>query len=107
MKIRFHWQRERRRDLVIMAKTLFRSTHDDRLFCEACGFDFGKIYGEPDFIEAHHKTPLRDLEVGAKTKLSDFVMVCANCHRMLHYGTPWLTVDELKRKMESVGFKPA
>jgi 5-methylcytosine-specific restriction protein A len=28
-------------------------------------------------------------------------MVCANCHRMLHRGSPWPTVDELKAKHES------
>jgi hypothetical protein len=97
-KLRSHWQRERRPELVRMAKDLFRCKNK-RLFCEVCGFDFGKTYGAPNFIEAHHKTPLCDLEPGMKTKLSDLAMVCANCHRMLHRGTPWPTIAELKKMM--------
>jgi predicted HNH restriction endonuclease len=98
-KVRSHRYRERSRELVLMAKQVFRGQNEGRLFCEACDFDFGKIYGEPDFIEVHHRIPLCDLEPGAKTKLSDLAMVCSNCHRMLHRGHPWPTVDELRRKL--------
>lgn len=94
-----HRRRERSRELVTMAKQLFRMNHGNRLFCEVCEFDFGAVYGAPDFIEAHHKIPLRDLKPDTKTKLSDLVMVCANCHRMLHRGNPWPTLAELKQKV--------
>jgi 5-methylcytosine-specific restriction protein A len=29
--------------------------------------------------------------------LEDLVVVCANCHRMLHRSREWLTVDALSR----------
>jgi predicted HNH restriction endonuclease len=101
-KIRSHRRRERSRKLVEMAKEVFHAKHG-RLFCQACGFDFGKVYGEPDFIEAHHLIPLRDLKEGYRTKLSDLAMVCPNCHRMLHRGKPWSTIDELKRRITMHG----
>jgi len=31
-----------------------------------------------------------------KTKPEDIVMVCSNCHKMLHRRRPWLKIDELK-----------
>jgi putative restriction endonuclease len=98
-KLATHLKRERRPELVQLAKRLFRANHDNRLFCEVCRFDFGPIYGEPDFIEAHHRIPLRDCQPGHRTKISDLAMVCANCHRMLHRGNPWPTVEELKQRI--------
>ena len=82
-----------------MAKKVFQAKHG-RLFCQVCGFDFGRTYGEPDFIEVHHLIPLKDLKEGQKTKLSDLAMVCPNCHRMLHRGSPWPTIEQLKQRLE-------
>ena len=105
IKVRSHRHRERSRELVLMAKQVFREQNNGRLFCAVCEFDFGKTYGAPDFIEVHHKIPLCDLDPGTKTKLSDLAMVCANCHRMLHRGNPWPTVDGLKQKIEAAKTK--
>ena len=98
--LRTHLRRERSQRLVKKAKRLFRANNQNRLFCEVCSFDFGKGYGEPDFIEAHHRIPIRDCQPGHTTKIPDLAMVCANCHRMLHRGNPWLTVEELKERRD-------
>jgi hypothetical protein len=100
-KVRSHRQRERSRELVTMAKAVFKKQNQGRLFCEVCDFDFGKTYGAPGFIEVHHRIPLRDLKPGAKTKLSDLALVCANCHRMLHRGSPWPAIEELKHSIKA------
>ena len=100
LKMKVHWRRERSRELVMMAKALFRKKNG-RLFCEICSFDFEKRYGERDFIEAHHRVPLHELSPGTRTKLSDLVMVCANCHRMLHWGKAGLTVEQLRQRVVS------
>lgn len=102
VEYRSHRDRERSRELVVLAKHLFRLNHEGRLFCEVCDFDFGLKYGDPDFIEAHHRIPLRDLRPGTRTRVSDLAMVCANCHRMLHRGSLWPTVDELKQKIQAL-----
>lgn len=57
--------------------------------CQVCGFDFAIHYGElgKDFIEAHHLTPLYSLPEGVVVSMNprtDFAVLCANCHRMLH-----------------------
>jgi len=67
-----------------------------RVACEACGFDFAQTYGPrgEDFIECHHRVPLH--EIGPSwTTLSDLVLLCSNCHRIIHRKRPWLSFEEL------------
>lgn len=66
--------------------------------CEACEFDFEKIYGERgrDYIECHHRTAL-SVSGETETTLADLALVCSNCHRMIHRKQPWLTVEELRQ----------
>lgn len=94
---RIHHYRERDRSLVDKRKAqeLKRS---GRLACEACGFEFAATYGArgQSYIEAHHTRPLETLEPGARTKVSDLALLCANCHRMVHAKRPWLSIEELK-----------
>ena len=33
---------------------------------------------------------------GDVTKIEDFIMVCSNCHSMLHVGKDWITHEQLK-----------
>jgi 5-methylcytosine-specific restriction protein A len=99
---RLHRQRERN---ASKTKEKKRKVLADQkcLKCEVCGFDFLEVYGElgDGFIECHHLTPISEPN-RAKTKLSDLALVCANCHRMLHRGRPWHTVDGLKEKLRVV-----
>lgn len=94
---RLHRTRERSRKLVDKKKKSFLKQHSS-LFCEACGFDFEKTYGDrgKGFIECHHTKPVHEMQPNETTKLSDLVLLCANCHRMIHAQRPWLTVDELQ-----------
>jgi len=89
---RLHRQRERNTNLVKKKKATAES-----LSCEVCGFDFLATYGEigRGYIECHHTLPISDYSSGQKTKLQDLVLVCANCHRMLHRRRPWLSISEL------------
>jgi 5-methylcytosine-specific restriction protein A len=68
------------------------------LACEVCGFDFKTVYGErgEGFIECHHTRALETLETESKTNVRDLVLVCSNCHRMIHRRRPWLSIDELR-----------
>ena len=81
-RIRTHKVRERNPQLVKKAKERFVN-ENGKLFCEACGYDFSKLYGF-SYAEAHHKKPLHLLKAGEKTKESDFGILCANCHRAVH-----------------------
>jgi 5-methylcytosine-specific restriction enzyme A len=94
---RMHRVRERNRELVKKKRdAVLRAT--GRLACEACGFDFNDQYGEHGrgFIEVHHMLPLHALTPGSRTRMQDLAVICANCHRMVHAKTKWLTLPELK-----------
>lgn len=77
-----------------------------KVACEVCTFDFERTYGERGrlYIEVHHRTPLH-VTGSTRTKLTDLALLCSNCHRMVHRGRPWLTVDELRSSI--VAQRPA
>ncbi len=92
-----HLQRERNVKLIELSKKKFIEQHG-HLYCEVCGFDFEAIYGDlgKKFIEAHHVKPVSQMTENEKTSIDDIVMVCSNCHSMIHRKKPWLTVDKIK-----------
>ncbi len=99
-----HIVRERNRKLAQKKKEKVRR-ESGRLVCEACGFEFTEKYGEErgeGFIECHHTKPLRDLKPGSVTRLNDLVLLCSNCHSMIHAKQPWLEMKELKRLIKRV-----
>ena len=92
-----HLQRERNVKLIELSKKKFIEKNG-RLYCEVCGFDFAKTYGDlgEKFIEAHHIKPVSQMAENEKTSIDDIVMVCSNCHSMIHRKKPWLTIDKIK-----------
>lgn len=92
-----HLQRERDPGIVKRLKQK-RLVNAGVLACEVCEFDFARVYGDHGvgYIEAHHKTPLRDFAEESSVTEEDFALVCANCHRMLHRGNPWPTIGVLR-----------
>jgi 5-methylcytosine-specific restriction protein A len=95
---RQHVSRERNRKLVAKKKRSVLKKLG-RLECEVCGFNFGVRYGErgDGFIECHHTKPVASLGNGGKTHIDDLALVCANCHRVIHRGKPWLTIEEVRK----------
>jgi 5-methylcytosine-specific restriction enzyme A len=71
------------------------------LACEVCGFDFERTYGERGarYAEVHHVVPLH-VTGPTTTRLADLAVLCANCHRMIHRGSPWLSPAELRDLVE-------
>ncbi len=96
-----HIIRERNPRLRQQAINNFLATNKT-LHCEACKFNFEKKYGKhgKDFIECHHTIPLSQMKHGHKTKSEDLVLLCSNCHRMVHRGKKWLSLDELRKLMK-------
>lgn len=57
------------------------------LICEGCGLDAKKRFGDlaNRVIEAHHLTPVAAMpEEGREVTVSDFAVLCATCHRLIH-----------------------
>ena len=92
-----HIVRERNHKVIKDAKERFIKEHG-KLYCEVCGFDFTEKYGElgKSFIEAHHLKPVSELKEGEKTNINDLVMVCSNCHSMIHRYKGKLLRENLK-----------
>lgn len=97
MLTRKHIVRERNRKLVETKRKRAMKKHG-KLICEVCDFDFANCYGNrgDGFIECHHTKPVETLVEGNKTHIDDLALVCANCHRMIHRGRPWISVTELR-----------
>lgn len=94
--------RQRNTRLVNEAKARYMEAHG-HLSCEVCGVNFEDVYGDvgAGYIEAHHPEPIsqKDNET-SYTDLEDIVLVCANCHRMIHRSNPVLSIQELKHIVE-------
>lgn len=95
---RTHKARERNSQVISLAKEKFKKLKG-RLYCQVCGFDFEKTYGQigKDFIEGHHTIAVSEMSSDHKTKVEDIAMLCANCHRMVHKKRPWLTMKDLDK----------
>ncbi|WAH37036.1 HNH endonuclease [Alicyclobacillus dauci] len=100
-KLVLHKVKERNPAVIRAAKDHFKSNHNGRLFCEVCGFDFERTYGEigEDYIEGHHIVPLSALTAETLTSVDSIALVCSNCHRMLHRQNPPLSIEQLQRAM--------
>lgn len=96
---RTHFHRERDKRLRDRKIRSFLKTHQ-RVHCEICRFDFEVTYGDRgrDYIEVHHILPLH-ASGPTKTRLDDLILVCSNCHRMIHRSTPWLTPKQLQESI--------
>lgn len=94
---RLHRVRERNPQIIELAKRR-RMDADPLLHCEVCNFSFVKFYGKLGwgFIEAHHVLPLSQSVGETETRIEDIVLVCSNCHRILHRRRPWPSTDDLK-----------
>ncbi|RBO96851.1 HNH endonuclease [Nocardia puris] len=102
-----HFRRERDPKLRADKIEEFCRTNQ-RVRCEVCGFDFEEVYGPrgAGFIECHHIVPL-SVSGETKTRLSDLILLCSNCHRMIHRGPRWLEPDELRAMLATVPSRAA
>ncbi|MFA5106412.1 MAG: DUF3578 domain-containing protein [Candidatus Micrarchaeia archaeon] len=97
MALRMHYARERNQSIVKKAKEA-RLAKDGKLDCEICGFNFNEKYGKlgSNYIEAHHKVPLNEIQGITETKIEDLALICSNCHRMIHIKYPAHSIEEIK-----------
>ena len=88
-KIRTHFKIERSLK-IRKAKVEQYKNLNGVIDCENCLFDYAKRYpilGD-GFIEVHHKKQLALLMPNERTYLSDLMLLCASCHRMVHRARP-------------------
>ncbi|MBB3953391.1 HNH endonuclease [Novosphingobium sediminicola] len=80
-------ERQRNSDASNQKRAAIRAANDGRLACEHCDTDWYAIYGDKiadAVFDVHHTIPLSKMDQGHKTKISDLLCLCANCHRAEH-----------------------
>jgi 5-methylcytosine-specific restriction enzyme A len=97
----YHRKIERNRTAAKNAKKFHGTT------CQACELNFGQRYGEigEGFIEAHHLKPIGMLEEGVPIKYdvaSEFAVLCANCHRMIHRTEDPSDLEGFKERLRQI-----
>lgn len=73
------------------------------LDCMACGFNFERTYGAlgTGFIEVHHVVPLSEAGKSKTDPATDLIVLCANCHRMVHRERGvCLSLEELRAQIK-------
>ena len=72
--------------------------------CDICEQNYFDRYGV-EYIEAHHKIPLSSFTQETETQLSDFVLLCPNCHKAVHIymKTTDQNYDAIKYKLQHAG----
>lgn len=92
-ELRRHFAQHRRRERWLReAKIADASSRspDGRLRCQVpgCAFDFEAQYGSlgKGYMQVHHLQPLTARIEPEETRLEDLVLVCPNCHAMIHRG---------------------
>lgn len=92
----FRQHRVRERDSSLTFEKKLAAIKRGNLKCEVCLFSFQDTFDQ-DYIECHHKIPIYKGE--RITKLEDLVLVCSNCHRMLHrkINGDFLTIEQLRK----------
>ncbi len=72
-----HLLAERNRAVVSRLKSV------SNLECDICTLTFAGRYGV-DYIEAHHKVPITTYSAAYTVTISDFALLCPNCHKAVH-----------------------
>jgi 5-methylcytosine-specific restriction protein A len=88
-----------------------RAVRDAKRFhgyeCRVCGVDYQALYGKAGerCVDAHHVTPFSKLEEGPTplNPKTDFVIVDASCHRLIHSRAEPLTIQEARAMRKRVG----
>ena len=93
-----HRIHERNRTIIRLKKAAAK----ENLRCEVCGFLFFEKYGAigQDFIEVHHINPVATMQPNKRTRIEDLILICSNCHRMIHSKREGITIDKLKSALK-------
>lgn len=95
----FQYHKNRETDpIVIKVKKEMVLATTQKLKCEVCSFDSLAFYGEigNDLMEIHYNKELKKEPGLESSEMSDFVVVCSNCHKALDKNFGLLDALDLK-----------
>lgn len=90
----------RKRSRQLREAAVDHYTRNGRIPCDACSFDFELAYVDigVGYIQIHHLEPISfggQRELPLDEAVHKVRPLCANCHVMVHYRDPWITVENL------------
>jgi hypothetical protein len=96
---KLHNSRERDATIVKQKKQAFIK-QNGYFSCEICKEVLQDKYGPmaEQVIEVHHTKPVHLMKPGDQTSLQDLVLLCPNCHRVIHSGEAVKNYEELKKR---------
>ena len=80
-------KRRERSSALRKAKVKNFLTTNDFIHCELCNINLDELYPSSlsdGYIEVHHIKPISTLTEHTPTHLDDLILLCPNCHRMIH-----------------------
>lgn len=103
LRLHLHLERDSKLLQAKRSDVLGRSGHFE---CEVCGLVFAHAYGDhgAGFIECHDRRAISTLDSTGDLDASvdDLAVVCANCHRMLHWRD-WPSLEQLRSRLLKPG----
>jgi predicted HNH restriction endonuclease len=71
--------------------------------CEACQFNFNKKYRNlsKNCLVAHHLEPIGSRKKQKRTTLNDLILLCPNCHAIIHSRKPPINIRKLIRTIKT------
>lgn len=102
--IRSRIYRQRSKILRTAKLQEIKTNNNGIVACIACSFNFDDFYGTigKDYIEIHHLSPVHEMDLTGERfqlnrALKKVVLVCSNCHRMIHRKKDRIIgIDQLK-----------
>ena len=95
-RLRYVWHRRAEGRNGALAR---RAKEAQGYSCQVCGRNYADEFGDlgKRAVDAHHLVPFNSIgpDTRALNALTDFAIVCSNCHRMLHSQNPPLMPEAL------------
>lgn len=97
LKCRIYLERSRNKTLREAVIENYRALNND-VRCQVCDFSFEDKYGVmgKGLIEVHHIVPLSTFESETVNSVDDLILLCANCHYVVHNGDAQENLRRLK-----------
>ena len=107
-ELRWRSDEYRTRSKELRREAIKHYSHEGRISCEACEFEFARAYPSigDGYIQIHHLKPVSFLEgkvLRIDEALSNVRPLCAKCHQMVHWKRPqmmMMPVEALHSKLK-------
>lgn len=87
MAVHLRTERKRSAKAAAAKRAAVRASNNGHLACDHCSTNWYAVYGvsiAEAIFDVHHTIPLKEMDEGHETTVTDLLCLCANCHRAEH-----------------------